>query len=349
VAAAAVRHTIVATSRPARLRQQALASLFAVGLGHRSLGDMIFRDRFTVSATAPLSAFLAAELGVPVCVSTRFGPRRANRKPVLQLLDGRGRCVAFVKVSIDAITRELVRAETAALRSLAGLDLAPVRLPAVRYAGRWHDGAELLVVEALPVWQPETANEKVKKATRLSAMRAVARAGGTHSTPPGQSAYLAALAARIDRLGDHPCVQALRGAVDTARASERPIAFGAWHGDWNGGNMAVRDGQVLLWDWERYATGVPIGFDALHFELQRAVSARGLAVVDAAIQMRARADDVLAPFGVDARDAITVWSLYAAEIATRYLGDRQEQGELALGQVTAWLPPALGIGGSDGA
>jgi hypothetical protein len=341
VAAAAVRHTIVATSRQARLRQQALAGLFAVGWGSRSLGDMIFRDRMTVSASAPLSEFLSAQLGVEVYVSTRFGPQRANRKPVLQLLDAAGRCIAFVKVSVDGKTRELIRAETAALRSLAGQDLSPVRLPAVRYAGSWHDGAELLVVEALPVWLPGMTDPAARDEARLAAMRAVAHSAGTAPATLAGSAYLAGLSDRVDALGDHPQRPALVDVLGAARDFARPLDVGAWHGDWNNGNMAIRDGAVLLWDWERYAAGVPIGFDVLHFELARAVSARGLAPVEAVTEMRTRAAGLLAPFGITETDAAMVWTLYVAEIATRFLGDRQELGEARLGQVAGWLGPAL--------
>ncbi len=348
VAAAAVRHTIVATSRQARLRQQALAGLFAVGWGSRSLGDVIFRDRITVTASAPLSAFLSAQLDTEVSVSTRFGPQRANRKPVLQLLDADGRCVAFVKVSVDDMTRELIRAETAALRSLSGQDLSPVRMPEVLYAGGWHDGAELLAVEALPVWLPEMADPQARSDARLAAMRAIAGAAGLHSAVPRGSVYLTSLSDRVAALGNHPQAETLRIALESARATDRQIAFGAWHGDWNGGNMAIRDGVVLLWDWERYATGVPVGFDVLHFELARASSARGLAPIAAATDVRSRAVELLAPFGVAAEDAGTVWALYVTEIATRFLGDRQELGEARLGQVADWLGPALGIGTAAG-
>ena len=81
--------------------------------------------------------------------------------------------------------------------------------------------------------------------------------------------------------------------------------------------MAVRYGRVLLWDWERYATGVPVGLDELHFEFGRT----------AGVERRARrprrrptcgdrAAELLAPFGMPAEDARLVWALYATEIAT---------------------------------
>ena len=53
-----------------------------------------------------------------------------------------------------------------------------------------------------------------------------------------------------------------------SRPARRRLAFGAWHGDWTPWNMASTAGGLLVWDWERFATGVPVGFDALHYWLQ---------------------------------------------------------------------------------
>ena len=48
----------------------------------------------------------------------------------------------------------------------------------------------------------------------------------------------------------------------------RPVDFGSWHGDWAPWNMGYRDDIVQLWDWERFSSPVPIGFDAIHFAAQ---------------------------------------------------------------------------------
>jgi len=80
---------------------------------------------------------------------------------------------------------------------------------------------------------------------------------------------------------------------------------------------------VLAWDWERFAAGVPVGFDALHYDLQP----RALGQVDAAGAAAAdsvrRAPGLLAPLGVPAGSAPAVAVLYLVEILTRYVGDGQ--------------------------
>ena len=61
--------------------------------------------------------------------------------------------------------------------------------------------------------------------------------------------------------------------------------------------MATTTDSVLVWDWERFGTGVPIGFDALHFDFQRLLT-RGVEAGAAVDTMTARAHRLLAPFEV---------------------------------------------------
>ena len=39
--------------------------------------------------------------------------------------------------------------------------------------------------------------------------------------------------------------------------------------------MANLADALLVWDWERFATGVPLGFDAVHHELQKRIQSTG--------------------------------------------------------------------------
>ena len=56
-------------------------------------------------------------------ISTHLGAARANRKPVLQLLTARGEPAGFAKISVNPLTRDLIRAERAALDTLAAENL----------------------------------------------------------------------------------------------------------------------------------------------------------------------------------------------------------------------------------
>ena len=85
----------------------------------------------------------------------------------------------------------------------------------------------------------------------------------------------------------------LEATADTTR-----LAFGSWHGDWTPWNMAFSGGRVLVWDWERFENGVPVGFDAVHYQLQGAVTRNGAEAQAAAEVALFTAPMTLGPLGV---------------------------------------------------
>ncbi|MGC3858660.1 hypothetical protein ACPSM1_00545 [Micromonospora chersina] len=333
-AASAVRHSTEAVGRKARLVRQGLATAFRLGLG-----PVVFRDRLVVTGGG-LDAYLAEVLGEPALVSLHIGPARANRKPVLQLLAPDGRALGYAKLGVDPLTRALVDAEADALRRLANLPLGPVTVAGVRHHGDWH-GHALLVQEALPVRLPR-ATPAAAEAAERAAMVAVAGCLGVRRRSWAGSDHAARLADAVDALGARPEAGRLRAALKTVADLDPTVAFGAWHGDWNGGNSAVlADGRVLVWDWERFEADVPVGYDELHRAVQTAIGNDGVEPVEAARALIAGADRALAPFDPDGRGADLVAVLYLVELAARYLRDRQAEAGARLGHVDAWLLPAV--------
>ncbi|MEU4508089.1 hypothetical protein AB0G05_01210 [Nonomuraea wenchangensis] len=113
-------------------------------------------------------------------------------------------------------------------------------------------------------------------------------------------------------------------------------AGAAWHGDFAPWNVCpAPGGRLLVWDWERYATGVPYGFDALHHFFHRAL--RRLPPPDAARACVARAARELAPLGVPAATARQSALRYLIALADRHAADGHEP----LGPPHAWLNPAV--------
>jgi hypothetical protein len=335
-AASAIRHSTEAVGRSAKLKRQVLATAFRSGLG-----ALLFRDRLVVrDAAETLDAHLAEVLGRPSLVSLHIGPARANRKPVLQLLDADGAALGYAKLGVDPLTRTLVDVEAAALRRLASLPLGPVTVAGVLHHGDWR-GHALLVQEALPVRLPRATAEAAEAAER-DAMVAVARCLGVRRRPYAGSEHAARLAAAVDALGARPEAGRLRSALRAVVDVDPTVAFGAWHGDWNGGNSAaLADGRVLVWDWERFETDVPAGYDALHRAVQTSIGLGGAAPVEAARALIAGATRTVAPFDQDGDAADLVAVLYLVELATRYLRDRQAEAGARLGHVDAWLLPAV--------
>ncbi|WP_214110739.1 hypothetical protein [Acrocarpospora catenulata] len=111
---------------------------------------------------------------------------------------------------------------------------------------------------------------------------------------------------------------------------------GAWHGDFSPWNLAAgADGRLLVWDWERFGTEVPTGFDALHHFFQSAL--RRMRPPVAAQACVAQAGRVLEPFGYATGAARLVAARYLITLADRYSAD----GHQPLGDPVTWLNPVL--------
>jgi hypothetical protein len=401
--AAAVRRYGEPGSARARLGSRGLALLLGSGLGR-----YLLRDRLAVRApagAATIETYLSSVLDRDLSVSLHIGAARANRKPVLQLLSPRGETLGFAKIGVNALTRQLVRAERDALREIsahaadargtgprgtgldgrgpdgaglglvgpdgagvgpagpdgAGLDpvgpnafcpdgvgpvgtrLGSLTVPRVLHHGTWQD-LDVLVLGPLPVWQ----RRRPLGGPRLAAaMGEVALLGGLSRHALTASAYWQRLLLRAeaaDASEDRADLLSALGRLG-CRAGDLILAFGCWHGDWTPWNMACTSSGLLVWDWERFGSGVPLGFDALHYWLQRSVVAARGDPPGAAADCVQRAAALLRPLGVTAAAARLTALLYLADLSARYLGDRQADAGARLGAPGRWLIPAL----SDGA
>jgi hypothetical protein len=227
---------------------------------------------------------------------------------------------------------------------LSHIALDRLAVPSVLHTGQWN-GHQILVQSALPIWRPRAP---LSKEALTQAMLEVARTCGTSRGWLATSPYWADLRNRLAAVTDQPdgnqLYEAARVLID--RCGDIPLTYGAWHGDWSPWNMAnvaaEQDApeKLLVWDWERFTPGVPMGFDALHHELQRRVQAE----TDAKACVRdlvTQAPTLLDPFDVvhDGREATAL--LYLIDLAVRYLGDRQAEAGARLGVLGTWLLPVL--------
>lgn len=340
-AAAAVRGYGEPGSRVVAAGTRVLPLLLSAGLA-----SVAMRTRFRVSAppgTATIESYLTQAAGPGITFSMHLGAARANRKPVLQLLSGGGATVGFAKVGVNSLTSELVTAEHAALTQLSRSRLTLLQLPGVLHYGQWA-GLEVLVLSPLPVRQRRAA----LPAGRLgAAMVEVAGVGGLHQGPLAGSSYLQRLRARLAAADDGPDRGALTAALDglERQAGHTELSFGCWHGDWTPWNMASTSAGLLVWDWERFTRDVPVGFDALHCQLQGEVVASQQDMpnaISACARSVSGAPRLLTPFGAGPAAARLTAILYLADIATRYLADHQERAGQPRGAPGRWLIPAIG-------
>jgi hypothetical protein len=335
VAAAAVRRYSEPQSRAARFKRDAVVAALRTGAA-----GMLLRDRIRITGPAEQSidGYLRAALGRELAVSIHIGPARANRKPVLQLISPAGDTFGFGKIGSGPLTQRLVRAETNALTALSRSGLTKLAVPRVLHAGQWR-GLQVLVQSALPVWLPRAPLTPRRLANAM--LDIAGCCGYSHGTLVG-SAYWAELRGRLAVLGDRPEGFALAAAAEAlaTHAGNTSLRYGAWHGDWAPWNMANLADALLVWDWERFAQHVPVGFDAVHHDLQRRVQSSGdaTAAVEATVR---RAGELLQPFAVlpEVRELTAL--LYLVDLAARYLTDRQAEAGARLGVLGTWLLPVL--------
>lgn len=335
VAAAAVRHYAEPQSRLARWKRHAVVAALRTGAS-----GALLRDRVRVYGPAEhtIDGYLRRQFGTELAVSVHIGPARANRKPVLQLITPDGATFGFGKLGIGPLTHALVRAETAALNTLSRVRLRQVTVPHVLLTSRWR-GLQVLIQSPLPVWRPRVA----LAAGRLAAaMVEVAGCCGYAQHELTASPYWAALRDRLARVTTRPegATLARSAGALAAHAAGTTLRYGAWHGDWAPWNMAGLADTLLVWDWERFARDVPVGFDAVHYELQRRIQSTQDATDAVEASVRS-AGELLAPFEVDPGARELTALLYLVDLATRYLTDRQAEAGARLGVLGTWLLPVL--------
>jgi hypothetical protein len=306
----------------------------------------LLRDRLRIVAAAEsLEQHLAELLGQDVLLGISVGPSRANRKPVLQVVTPAGKTLAYVKVGISPLTRSLVNGEAEALAAYwgaeadaetgpeTGPETCTVRAPRVLHHGDWRD-LEILVLEAIRPQHAGILSHRKRRAEEpLAAMREFGeRLGVTHDRLTGNK-FWRRIAATPDELDDARQAETYAGTVKRVEAeyAGATVEFGCWHGDWTPWNMVWDADRVLLWDFERFSTDVPRGFDLAHYRLQTRLLRGG---EDAAEQLIALPGWTGAE---GSNDPALVAAAYLLELARRWaLAAQVPEGE-PLRRRTQWL------------
>ena len=314
--------------------------LVAMVAGGR-FAPVAFRATITVDpgSADSIESYLTRVTGGPVRISLASGSPRANAKPVLGVATPAGEELGFCKVGLTALAGDLVSHEGKVLNRLAGR-LGGLVIPPVLHAGSWR-GHHVLFLGAVRGTRgrgPELPAE---------AMRDVAATAGTDVRDLAESPWATSLRQRA--LAAPPDVGT---AIDTllpalvARAAEsgvRGVLHGASHGDWGPWNMAWNGRRAVLWDWERYATDVPVGMDAVHFVAHAELRQRGdlagtLAMLEKSAEPAVRA--VLSGWPGTEHDvaaaARVVVDCYLLEIACRFAADAASVTAAPVARLAEW-------------
>ncbi|MEQ4203832.1 hypothetical protein [Actinopolymorpha sp. B9G3] len=344
VTAEALRKHSQALSLGERAVRTALSGLVRLPGVHPGLARVApHRIRVSVPQGRSAESFedhLAGILGHEVVVAIGVGQPRANRKPVLHALTPEGDTVAYVKVGTKEPTKVLVRDEAAALGSFWSADrpTTTLRVPRVLHHGRWR-GLEVLVLAPL---RPESGHWR-RRTVPLSAMRELAGHFGTTESTLAQSPVWGLAQDTPDALRDADRARRFDRilAEAGARHGDTKLMLGAWHGDWTPWNMAWSGDHVLLWDFERFATGVPFGYDLTHYRLQATLRDAGEEGAGRHVRRqlatdpahRVPTDDIV----FSGNDPEAVWIAYLVELARRYTLASEPAEGAPLRARTTWL------------
>lgn len=334
-AASAIRNHKSSAGRRDQVKFGILAAAARLGAA-----DLLPSRRTLREGTGPdesIAAYLRHVLDREVVVSLYASAPRANRKPVLQLLSGDGRGFGFAKVGLSSLASNLVRAETRALEQLGLADFDGLVVPRVLHQGEWR-GHPVLVQQTVGDGSGSGAASDVQRP-----MSELARKFGSQTHPVAGSPYVVALRSRLTSLPESPSAHVLQKSLAalTLTGRDDAVELGAWHGDWTPWNMTMKSGRALVWDWERFELGVPVGFDAIHYRLQQSIVRERRPARDAAAQVVDLAGALLARWGLSADRARIVALLYLIEIGYRYEFDGQAAAGAALGDLSRWLLPVL--------
>jgi len=302
--------------------------------------------RVTVSSGRDgIESHLSEVFGTAVRVTLRVCPaRRANRKPILEARAADGP-IAFVKIGDTDLTRELVSHEARTLGLLAGVPLKTVVPPAVLHHGSWR-GLSVLALTPLPVRRGRIPGgvliDAIDEIARIPGGDAPDRAPAARTPASQDPAPGDRLPGKSARSGRAPLGAPAEGCPAPADSPPKdiPVSRGleersfSWHGDLTPWNISRGpDGRLLVWDWERFGTGVPLGFDAVHHFFQRAL--RRTDPATAASACVARSLRILAPFGLSAAESRLTALRYLIALADRHAAD----GHTPLGPPELWLTP----------
>jgi hypothetical protein len=291
-----------------------------------------------------IEAYLGARLSGSVRIGVLLGPPRANAKPVLQVFDESGATVAFAKLGSTTLTAALVDNEAAALVLLGRTAHRTFSAPALLSHGRWRE-TPVLVQAALALSQSDLA----PATPPVPVMAEIAALSGIHEQRLDGSAFLAESDPGPQTSWHDIDLEPFR-RLHAALGSAGSCAFGSCHGDFGPWNMA-RDGSVVeVWDWERFAAAVPVGFDAAHYRTQEAF-ARSVEPGPAWTSMVDDVSTLLTTLGLAPDRACIAAGCYLLAICARYRSDAAKAPTPTLRRRMRWLSAtaAVAVQSLDGA
>lgn len=278
--------------------------------------------------TTSIIAMATAEsdLSVAACAIT-LGPRRYNRKPVIQLIGHNAETVAFLKVGADEATSAMVATEARALSSF-GPSAAVLEVPRVLWSGSWQGRSAVCVS---PVGIGSTELVPATTARLIQVAKAVIESNG------GQIDGKVRESGPVERLRQLAASQEASAELELVRRVEQifgetTVTSAVWHGDFSPWNMISDAGRTGLIDWEFSQERMPVGADLLHHRIMVATHLHDRPIEQPLTELTMSADNVaeLHAMGVPTSQHRSHLVLYLLELIRRDV-ELERSGLLATG------------------
>jgi len=260
-------HDAMSTTRRAMGR----AARLSVRSGTLRFAPKLYADTTTVFHDPASSVIAAAAdaLGRPIAAAAiTLGPRRYNRKPVVQLMNAAAETVGYLKVGASPLTSAMVATEAATVDRLCPTS-AILRVPTVLWRSRWH-GCEVACFSSVAVRAAELVAADPSRLVEI-ALAVVQAGGGQHDHTLRDCVPFTRVRSAA---GSNSDIQKL---IDTAAEvfGDRTVSVGSWHGDFSPWNMISTADSTALIDWEFADDAMAIGADLLHNRVMTATHLRG--------------------------------------------------------------------------
>lgn len=324
-------------SSPVSRRQSAARALGRLGL-LGGLGPLVPHKLRLAPSDPPMPSIvdhLGDLLGEQVTVAIAIGTQRANRKPVMKVMDRSGRTLAFAKVGCNQPTKELVALEANALECLGETEWTTFTTPRLIGFGEFNS-CDVLVMAPVPTGGAKGLGDPD---ARRALVQELSGGFGQQHDPVQGGEYLARLRTTLGSTPDEPLAAELRALLGTIEEqfSSSALTLGAWHGDFTAWNMATSNGRTHVWDWERFDTRIPVGLDEIHFCVNSVAQRHGFTPPTLLAGLRESTWTYPTHEETSLHQA-----LYLATVATRYIAALAQEGGRAVQPKAAVLVETLG-------
>jgi hypothetical protein len=204
---------------------------------------------------------VTGEKDVSFCIAV--GTATRFQKLTIQVLDQKGKPLAFIKLPMNAAAAERIRHEASVLRELAETPMQ-TSVPRVMFDGPWGDNLHLLMISPAP-----GKTSPLRLSAEHKAFLSELGAQGSFFRPAG-----AVLNDVLDDVTQNATLEKFQTVAVTAllqakrEVANMPVQCGRIHGDFAPWNLCISEGRLFGFDWESSEFGVPLLWDSLHFQAQ---------------------------------------------------------------------------------